>query len=164
MTTSINAVRVTTTDKTSIYFKTINATALVNGQSADTAQAVRAGVAYDHNVSSRLFVNMFNDWEYDRFQNLDLRFVVGGGLGFHAVKTERSRLDLLAGFDYNHSKFSTPLTRNSGEVFWGDEYNLKLSSLDFVRPDLSHVQQSERPGGVPCERRHWSVNQAVEAA
>ena len=103
LTTSINAVRVTTTDKTSIYFKTINATALVNGQSADTARAVRAGVAYDHNVSSRLFVNMFNDWEYDRFQNLDLRFVVGGGAGLHALKTEKSRLDLLAGFDYNHS-------------------------------------------------------------
>ena len=62
---------------------------------------------------------MFNDWEYDRFQNLDLRFVVGGGLGFHAVKTEKSRLDLLAGFDYNHSKFSTPLTRNSGEAVLG---------------------------------------------
>ena len=134
LTTSLNAVRVTNADKTSIYFKTINATALVNGQSADTARAVRAGVAYDHNLSSRLFVNMFNDWEYDRFQDLDLRFVVGGGLGFHAVKTDRSRLDLLAGFDYNHSSFSTPLTRNSGEVFWGDDYNFKLSSVtSFVQ-------------------------------
>ena len=31
LTTSINAVRATNTDKTSIYFKTINASALVNG-------------------------------------------------------------------------------------------------------------------------------------
>ena len=73
-------------------------------------------------------MNVFNDYEYDRFQNLDLRFVLGGGLGFHAVKTEKSSLDLLAGFDFNHSKFSTPLTRNSAELYWGDEYNLKLSS------------------------------------
>ena len=49
-------------------------------------------------------------------------------------KTDRSRLDLLAGFDYNHSKFSTPLTRNSGELFWGDDYNFKLSSVtSFVQ-------------------------------
>ena len=163
-TTSINAVRATKTDKTSIYFKTINASALANGVSAATARAVRAGVAYDHNVSSRMFVNIFNDWEYDRFQNLDLRFVVGGGVGFHAVKTERSRLDLLAGFDYNHSKFSTPLTRNSGELFWGDDYNLQTEFHHFVRSDLSHVQHSQRPRCVPCERRHWAVHQAVEAA
>jgi hypothetical protein len=126
-TTGVNAARVTTTDKTSIYFNTIKASALVNGKSSDTAEAVRGGVAYDHNVNPRLFANAFNDYEYDRFQNLDLRFVLGGGLGFHAVRAERSRLDLLAGFDFNHSKFGTPLTRNSGELFWGDEYSLKVS-------------------------------------
>jgi small nuclear ribonucleoprotein (snRNP)-like protein len=126
--TGVNAARVTNHDKTSIYFNAIKASALVGGRSAETARAVRGGVAYDHNVSSRLFVNLFNDYEYDRFQNLDLRFVIGGGAGFHALKTEASRLDLLAGFDYNHSSFSTPLTRNSGEFFWGDEYDLKLNS------------------------------------
>ena len=70
------------TDKTSLYFNAIKASALVNGKSADTAQAVRGGVGYDHNVAPRLFVNVFNDYEYDQFQNLDLRFVVGGGLRF----------------------------------------------------------------------------------
>jgi hypothetical protein len=42
------------------------------------------------------------------------------------VKTGRSRLDLVAGVAYNHSKFSTPLTRKSAELYWGDEYSLKL--------------------------------------
>lgn len=127
--TGVNAARVTKTDKTSIYFNAIKASAVVNGKSADTAQAVRGGVAYDHNVSPKLFTNVFNDYEYDRFQNLDLRFVLGGGLGFHAAKTEKSSLDLLAGFAFNHSSFSTPLTRNSGEFLWGDEYSLKVSSV-----------------------------------
>ena len=126
-TTGVNAARVTKTDKTSLYFSAIKASALVNGKNSDTAQAVRGGIGYDHNVSKRLFVNTFNDYEYDRFQNLDLRFVLGGGLGFHAVKTERSELNLLGGIDYNHSKFNTPLTRNSAEFFWGDDYSYKLS-------------------------------------
>ena len=131
-TTAFNAARMTNTDKTSIYFNLIKASALINGQSASTAQAVRGGIGYDHNVSPRLFVNVFNDYEYDRFQNLDLRFVVGGGFGFHAVKTERSILDVLGGVDYNRSSFSTPLTRNSAEAFWGDEYSLKLTGTSSL--------------------------------
>jgi putative salt-induced outer membrane protein YdiY len=127
-TTGVTAARVTSTDKTSLYFNAIKASAVINGASASTAQAVRGGVGHNHNVSSRLFVNIFNDWEYDRFQNLDLRFVLGGGLGFHAVKTERASLDVLAGGDFNHSSFSTPLTTNSAEFYWGDDYNLKLSA------------------------------------
>ncbi len=125
-TTGVNANRTTNTDKTSLYFSAIKASALVNGVNSDTAEAIRGGLGYGHNVSPRLFFNAFNDYEYDRFQNLDLRFVIGGGLGFHAVKTERGNLDLLAGGAYNHSKFSTPLTRNAGEFYWGDEYSLKL--------------------------------------
>ncbi len=126
-TTGVNAARVTNTDKTTLYFNTIKATATVNGASAGTAQAVRGGIGYDHNVSPRLFVNAFNDYEYDRFQDLDLRFVIGGGLGFHALKTERMRLDAVAGADFNRSSFSTPLVRQSAELYWGDDYAFKLT-------------------------------------
>ena len=125
-TAGVNAARVTNTDKTSLYFNSIKASALVNGKDAGTAQAVRGGLGYDHNLTPRLFANVFNDYESDRFQNLDLRIVAGGGLGFHAFKKERSQLDLLAGADFNHSRFSGPLTRKSAELFWGDEYALKL--------------------------------------
>jgi len=126
-TTDVNAARVTKTDKTSLYFSAIKGSAFVNGVNADTAQAVRGGIAYDHNVSPRLFVNVFNNYDYDRFQDLDLRFVLGGGLGFHAVNTERSRLDLVAGGDYNHSSFTAGLTRTSGELYWGDDYTWKFN-------------------------------------
>ncbi len=143
-TTAFNAARLTNTDKTSVYFNLIKASALVNGLSASTAQAVRGGIGYDHNVSRRLFANAFNDYEYDRFQDLDLRFVVGAGLGFHAVKNERSTLDLVGGAAYNRSDFRTDLTRNSAEAYWGDEYAYKLtgatSLLQSFRMfnDLSH--------------------------
>ena len=53
-------------------------------------------IGYDRNVSPRLFVNAFNDYESDRFQGLDLRFVLGGGFGFHAMKGERAVLVLSA--------------------------------------------------------------------
>lgn len=126
VTGSSNAARVTNTDKISVDFNLIKASALVSGKSAETAQAVRGGIGYDRNVGPRLFVNTFNDYEYDRFQNLDLRLVIGGGFGIRAVKGERGSLGLVGGADYNHSSFSTPLTTSSAEAYWGDNYNLKL--------------------------------------
>ena len=127
-TTGITAARVTRTDKTMLYFNAIKASALVNGADAETARAVRGGIAYDHNLHPRLFVNVFNDYEFDKFQHLDLRFVLGGGFGWHAYKSERSRFDLLGGGDFNRSSFSTPLTQKSAEIYWGDEFSLKLAA------------------------------------
>lgn len=131
-TTAVNAARVTNNDKTTLYFSAIKSSAAIGGVNADTAQAVRGGWAYGHNVSPRVFFNAFNDWEYDRFQSLDLRFVLGGGIGYIAWKGERGRLDLLGGLDYERAKFSLPapalgLTRNSAEAYWGDDYSFKLS-------------------------------------
>ena len=131
-TTGINANRTTSTDKTALYFSFITSSAKINNVNEDTAEAVRGGISYAHNVSSRVFFSAFNDWEYDRFQDLDLRFVIGGGVGFHALKTERSSLDLLAGAAYNHSSFATPFVRNSAEFYWGDDYSLKLTSASSL--------------------------------
>ncbi len=131
-TMALNAARTTNTDKISLYFNAVKASALVNRVNADTAQAVRGGWGYNHTVSSRLFVNTFNDYEYDRFQDLDLRFVLGGGLGYSAWKQERGRLDLVGGAAYNREKFSPPspgsaLTRNSAEAYWGENWSYKLN-------------------------------------
>lgn len=127
-TAGINADRATNTDKTTLYFNLIKASASVDGSSQDTAEAVRGGISYARNVNARLFVSAFNDYEYDRFQDLDLRFVIGGGFGFHAWKTDRSRLDLLGGAAYNRSKFSDSFIRESAEAYWGNEYSLKINS------------------------------------
>lgn len=131
-TTALNAARITNTDKTSLYFNAVKASALLNGVSAGTAQAVRGGWGYNHTISSRLFVNTFNDYEYDRFQDLDLRFVLGGGLGYSAWKGERGRFDLVGGLAYNREKFSpaapaSEFTRNSAEAYWGEDYSYRLT-------------------------------------
>ena len=161
--TAMNAARVTNSDKTMIYFNVIKASALINRVSASTAEAVRGGAGYDHNVSSRLFVNVFNDYEYDKFQDLDLRFVAGGGFGFHAVKSERSVLDFLGGVDYNHSSFSTGLSRSSAELFWGDEYAYKLSGTSALTQSFRMFNNLSRTGefrvnfdlGMVTKLRRW---------
>ena len=127
-TVGATAARTTNTDKTSLYFNAIKASALVNGVIADTAQAIRGGWAYNHNLRPRLFVSAFNDYEYDKFQDLDLRFVFGGSFGYHAIKGSRSTLDVIGGLDYSHAHFATPLTVSAPEVHFGDDYALKLGA------------------------------------
>ena len=127
-TAGLTAARITRTDKTSLYFNAIKASALLNGKNDETAQAIRGGLGYAHDLSPRLFVNVFNDYEYDRFQNLDLRMVFGGGTGFHAIRKEGMLLDLLGGGAYNHSRFSTPLIRKAAEAYWGNDFSYKWNA------------------------------------
>jgi hypothetical protein len=126
-TTSANAARATRTDKVTLSFSAIKASAMVNRVSAATAQAVRGGVEYNRNIGDRVFVNTFNNYEYDRFQNLDLRFTLGGGIGAKVYNSPSATLGLVAGADYDHASFSTPLTRNAAETFFGDDYSLKVN-------------------------------------
>jgi hypothetical protein len=134
LSTAFNAARATNSDKTTVYFNAIRASAVIEDVSANTAQAVRGGWGYSRNLTSRVFLNGFNDYEYDRFQNLDLRFVLGGGAGFIAWKGEGGRLDLLAGGAYNRETFSPEapaesFTRNSAEAYFGDEFTYKVTAV-----------------------------------
>jgi putative salt-induced outer membrane protein YdiY len=150
LTTSLTAARVTNSDKITTYFDAVRASAVLSNISAATARAVRGGWGYSRNLSSRLFLNGFNDFEYDRFQSLDLRVVLGGGLGYIAWKGENSRLDLLGGGAWNRESFSPPapqtaFTRNSGEAYFGDDFTYRVSAVTAlyqkarVFPNLSNT-------------------------
>ena len=145
-TIAANTSRETRTDKTAAYFNQVYSSALVDGVSAATAEAIRGGWLYNQNVNSRMLWNLFNDYEYDRFQNLDLRVVLGGGLGYTMIKDERKRLDLLGGAAYNREEFSTPLIRNSAEAYWGDDFNYKPSRMTELQQRFRIFHNLSDPG------------------
>ncbi len=133
----VNTSRITRHDKIGLYFNSVKSSATVNHVSAGTAQAIRGGWKYDRKFGSRMEVNTFNDYEYDRFQSLDLRFVIGGGLGYRAWKSSRGALALQAGLDYDHDKFSpaapaVAFSRNGSEGYWGDDFDYKLNSTTSI--------------------------------
>lgn len=132
--TAFTATRATLHDTTNLHFTQIYAQGLVNGQTSETAKAIRGGWTYNRNIGPRLFTNFFNDYEYDAFQNLDLRVNVGGGLGLKAWKSERGTLGIVGGGSYDRDEYNTPydktkpdqFTRDSGEAYWGDDFDYKL--------------------------------------
>ncbi len=133
ITTGLNAARATRSDKASLYFSAVQAAATVNRVTSDTAQAVRGGWGYNRNVSPRFFINTFNDYEYDRFQNLDLRFALGGGMGYEAWRREKNFLEFVGGAGYNREKFSPAapdisFVRDSAEAYWGEDWSHRLNT------------------------------------
>ena len=128
LTNSFTATRITRNDKVTVNFSQIYGTATVNNVSSAVANAMRGGWSYDHTLTGRFFVSTLNDYEHDVFQNLDLRFVVGAGVGLNAIKGERTSLALSTGSDYEHENFFDGLNRNSAEVNFGDTFTHKFTS------------------------------------
>jgi putative salt-induced outer membrane protein YdiY len=142
--TAMNATRATNHDKTSAYFNQIYSRGLVNNVLSETAKAMRGGWSYNHDLSPRIFLNVFNDYEHDKFQSLNLRTVAGGGLGFHLIKGEQLNVDVLGGGSWNREDYFTPIApatdtteaqfvRNSAEVYWGDELLWKLHGKSSLK-------------------------------
>ncbi|MGB9464877.1 MAG: DUF481 domain-containing protein [Candidatus Acidiferrum sp.] len=142
------AARVTDRDKISVYTTAIYTNSAINGVTTTTAHAIRGGVRGDLNVSDKLFVFGFTDFEYDQFQDLDLRNVIGGGLGYHVINTKNTTFDVFAGGSYDADFFgalaatattpATPaITRKSGEIVLGETFNAKLNNRTTLTEQFS---------------------------
>jgi putative salt-induced outer membrane protein YdiY len=133
------ATRATSRDKISLYATAIKAKARSKntGLNEETANAIRGGGRYDLNLTSRSFLFGFSDLEFDEFQRLDLRLVLGGGAGWHAIKNDRTVFDVFGGGSYNKEYFSTGLKRSSGEALAGEELTHKLSARSLLKQRLT---------------------------
>jgi putative salt-induced outer membrane protein YdiY len=138
ITTPLTFARESNTSKTTAYFNAIRSSAQLFGQDerAQTAEAVRGGWAYSRNLSPRFFLNSFNDYEYDKFQSLDLRIVLGGGAGYQLWRSDRGRLDLQGGSAWNREQFNPVddpvFVRQSAEAYWGNDFRFKLNSRTTI--------------------------------
>lgn len=130
-------------DKLSLYTNSIYATNDVPTASPHTtANSIGGGGRYDRNLDDREFGFVNADFYHDSLQNLDLRSLVGGGLGLHAIKSDTTTFDLFAGANYtreNYSAFTIPpvppatvgtlvpaITHNLAAATLGDDFMHKL--------------------------------------
>ncbi|HQR31686.1 MAG TPA: DUF481 domain-containing protein [Blastocatellia bacterium] len=128
-----NLSRQTKRDKTTLYAAYINAKNKNKGVTETTANAIRGGGRYEVNLSSRVTTFGFADFEYNQIQLLDLRSVLGGGFGYYAMKNSRAQLQVFGGGAYNRENFSTGVKRNSGEMFVGEDFALKVSDRVLLK-------------------------------
>jgi hypothetical protein len=140
------AARATRTDKTSLYATTLyskNANAIPS----TSANASGGGLRYDHNLNPKLFAFGTGDFTSNALQNLDFRSIVGGGFGWHAVKTPRQTFDILGGLVWTHETYSPGPINSFAALDLGEQYTRKfgasslLTEQVYLYPDLNQLSQ-----------------------
>src|SRR5580704_2701733 len=139
------AVRATARDKITVNYTQIYSSSNASGTSLTTANAKRGGIAYNLNVAPKAFVFGLVNLENDQFQSLDLRFNPAGGVGYHAIKTANTILDLSLGASMDKEFFSaTPATpagspglnQTYAEILIGEEFTHKFSKTFSMHENL----------------------------
>lgn len=141
-----NLSRVTSRDKTALYAAFINAKNRNNGVTETTANAIRGGGRYEIGLTKRLSAFGFGDFEYNEIQLLDLRSVLGGGLGYDVIKNDRVVLQAFGGGSWNRENFSTGLRRNSGEILAGQDLTLRLSTRMLFKERFQYFPNMTETG------------------
>lgn len=148
-TNNAGATRKSKRDTIKLYFTSVFAQADAQGTDSETvttANAVRGGSRYELDVSEKLFTFGFVDLEFDEFQDLDLRNVLGGGMGYRFVRNDRMSFDLFGGGSYNQEFFKNDITRRSAEIVAGEEFSLTINDRTSLTERLAFYPNMSNTG------------------
>jgi putative salt-induced outer membrane protein YdiY len=136
-------------DKLSLYAGSVySRNDMATADARVTANANKGGARYDRDITPRLFAFVNTDFFTDALQDLNLRSVIGGGLGWHAIKSPSTTLDLLGGINYTRENYTQlaplpRLIRSFAAAQIGDELSHKMGKSTLITqkayffPDLS---------------------------
>lgn len=147
------ASRVVPKNKLTVYYTEIYAKDSNQTPARTTANAIHGGVRDDFNLNPRLYAFGFTDFDEDALQHLDLRNVLGGGLGWHVIHGKNTQFDVFGGGDFNQEYFSAytianpapppallpepSQTRHSAEIVSGETLSMKIGPRTTVSEQLS---------------------------
>jgi putative salt-induced outer membrane protein YdiY len=139
--------RSTLRDKTSLYAASVYNRDSTDGESRTVANTIRFGGRYDRDFNKRWFGYGFSDLERNGLQDLNLRWVIGGGVGYHAIRNERTNLDLLGGLAMNREYFKgLDNDRTSAEVQVGQTLSHQFSPRVALKEQLFFFPNLSRGG------------------
>jgi len=114
-------------DKWTTYLNALWNRNRVGGLNVTTSNAIWGGLRYDRNLTKKWFAFASFDFERDKPQRLNFRSVVGAGLGYHLIKSERTELDLFSGAAWNRTWFLDAGNTSSAEVLIGNSLKHKFN-------------------------------------
>lgn len=139
--------RATLRDKTSLYAASVYNRDSTDGESRTVANTIRFGGRYDRDFNKRWFGYGFSDLERNGLQDLNLRWVIGGGVGYHAIRNERTNLDLLGGLAMNREYFKgLDNDRTSAEAQIGQTLSHQFSPRVALKEQLFFFPNLSRGG------------------
>ncbi len=177
---AFTADRKTTHDEIDMYANSVYSTNDAAGATPSvTANTIQSGARYSRNFTKVVFGFGGADFQTDELQGLNLRSVLGGGLGVHLINTSRTTLDLLGGLNYTRENY-VGLDRqfcrfNPGRGVHAQarrRHGADGKGLLFPRPEshrtisrhfqLRHSYENQQMAGVAeCLRRYLCDESAV---
>lgn len=149
LTTGFTADRKTTNDEITGYFSSLYSTNDKTG-GGTIANSIIGGLKYDRNITKRVFAFASGDFTHDELQDLNIRGIYSGGLGYHLISNPNTSFDLLAGLNYTHESYGggpTLVTRNLAGITLGESGMHKFgksttaTEVFYFYPDLSNSSQ-----------------------
>jgi putative salt-induced outer membrane protein YdiY len=147
LTTGFAADRKTLHDETTGYFTSLYSTNDKTG-GGTIANSITAGVRYDRNITKRVFLFGAADFTHDALQELNIRGIFTGGVGYHLIDTPNTTLDLLGGVNYTHETYGGGpdyVSRNLAGITVGEAgmhkfgKNTVATETFYLYPDLTNT-------------------------
>jgi len=142
-----NALRKTTNDEWTVTLAQLFAQD--NKLNTTTANSFIGLIRYDRNISKRWFVFGTFSGMYDELQQLNYRILPGAGIGFHAIATDRTTLDLLGGIGYTRESYYNGTVNNLASALIGDEFAYKITKTTTFTQNLYYLPSINQPVYVP---------------
>jgi putative salt-induced outer membrane protein len=132
-----NALRKTSTDAWVVNAASIYSTDDKLG--ITSANSLGGLIRYDHNISKRWFAYGVFSGMYDTLQLLNYRIMPGGGLGYHAIASKTTTLDLLGGLGYTRESYYNGTINNLLTATLGDEFTHKFTANTSITQNLYYL-------------------------
>ncbi|MGA7920058.1 MAG: DUF481 domain-containing protein [Candidatus Acidiferrales bacterium] len=149
LTTGFTADRKTLTDELTLYETSLYSSNGLPG-GGTTANSIVGGAKYDHNITTRVFAFVSADYTHDELQDLNVRQIYSGGLGYHVINNPNTVFDVLAGANYTRETYSgnsTNVDRNLAGITLGEDFMHKIgksttvTEVFYFYPDLTDTGQ-----------------------
>jgi putative salt-induced outer membrane protein len=144
---AFRAVRLISSNRLTTYASLLRSfDELPNAKPHTTADETRGGAFFDRDSNSDFFPFGNADFMSDGLQDLNLRSVLGGGVGYHVVRNDRATLDLLGGANFTRENYDE-IQRNllAGQV--AEELNFKLGNNTSLIQNFAYFPDLTDPGG-----------------
>ena len=135
--TSFDGYRATPLAKWSLYGNALYGEQRTDGGERKTADNLRLGLRYDHNVGERVFVFGLGEFERDRLADLAHRVTAATGFGYKLVRSESTTFDLFGGLAGTRSRFDPGRASDDFELLIGEESSHRLTPAVRLRQKLS---------------------------
>jgi putative salt-induced outer membrane protein YdiY len=85
-----------------------------------------AGAKYEYNMTERWFWYLRSEFEFDEFENLDLRATAAGGIGYYWIRSKQQDLKTRVGAGYRHETFDDGTSDDAAIVDLGLDYRADI--------------------------------------